>query len=439
MSMNLPKQLAKQVVTTTKNVRNTRTKNAQAEALTPASRASNDFEASSESPVSLDPLELHFKKMAEFPLLTREGELALARRLEKADFGIARALLACAEGRAALLELVRGLRDGELRVEDVERNPSDAESMSARIERAVAGAKNARVTVGSKVRACGLRLHPRILRQVVLDLEEQAEREPKNANLRAALSQMEKDRLDADRTTAEFVQANLRIVVTFARRYRGMPLVDLIQEGNLGLLRAVDKYDHRRGLRFSTYAAWWIRHALSRALADQSKMIRLPVHLTGTVQRVRRAEERILRETGQAPNAQEIASRTGIALDQVKRALDVVAQPISLETPTGAAGDREAAELGDFVCDVDAQSADELLAETELRSEARELLDELPEREAEVIRMRFGLGGDTQRTLEEIGQRLSLSRERARQLERDALRKLRVASEKRHLRSHLGS
>ena len=243
-------------------------------------------------------------------------------------------------------------------------------------------------------------------------------------------------RREGERVTTELVQSNLRIVVTFARRYRGMPLVDLIQEGNLGLLRAVDKFDHRRGLRFSTYAAWWIRHALGRALADQSKMIRLPVHLTGAVQRVRRAQDRLQRETGRTATLEELATRTGLPLEQVRRALDVVAQPISLETPVGT--ERDGSDLGDFVIDTSAPTADEVVAQSELRVETKALLSELPEREAEIIRLRFGLGGGAQRTLEEIGARLSLSRERARQLERDALKKLRVASEKRRMRVHLG-
>ncbi|WP_169927851.1 RNA polymerase sigma factor RpoD/SigA [Labilithrix luteola] len=386
---------------------------------------------------SNDPLELHFRKMSQFPLLTHAEELALARRLERADLSITRALLGCQEGREALLEIARSLRDHETRIEDVERNPNpEDEKLSVRIEQAVADATRKGPT-RSRPRAHGLRIHPQALRPVVEQLGERSAREPKNAPLRAALEAIEKGQLEGNRATAEFIHANLRIVVTFARRYRGMPLVDLIQEGNLGLLRAVDKFDHRRGLRFSTYAAWWIRHALSRALADQSKMIRLPVHLTGTVQRVRRAEERLLRETGKEPTVPDLAARTGLPVEQVKRALEVVAQPISLETPTGGAGEREAAELGDFVADQSAQPADEAVAESELRDEARLLLAELPEREAEVIRLRYGLNGGAQRTLEEIGKSLSLSRERARQLERDALRKLRAASEKRRLRAHL--
>ncbi|MCL2779142.1 MAG: sigma-70 family RNA polymerase sigma factor [Polyangiaceae bacterium] len=384
-----------------------------------------------------DPLDLHFRKMSEFPLLTHEDELALAKRLEQADFAISRALLGFAEGRQELLDVARALHEGEARVEDVERNPKGAHrDLAMRIERAVLAAS--RRSSGLQPRASGLRFHPRILRQILLNLTDLAQRTRGNAALSGALEEIEKWQAEAGRATAEFIHANLRIVVTFARRYRGLPLVDLIQEGNLGLLRAVDKFDHRRGLRFSTYAAWWIRHALSRALADQSRTIRLPVHLTGTVQRVRRTEERMLRETGCEPTPPDLAARLGLPLEQIKRVCEVVAQPISLEAPASSvSGDKEGAELGDFVPDGSAQPADEVVADSELRSEARRLLAELPEREAEILRLRYGLGGGVQQTLEEIGERLSLSRERARQLEREALRKLRAVSEKRRLRAHL--
>ncbi|MDB4935723.1 MAG: polymerase sigma factor RpoD [Labilithrix sp.] len=388
---------------------------------------------------SHDPLELHFRSMTAFRLLTREDEHSLARQLEKADLSLTRALLAAPEGRAALRDVAAGLRDKEIRLEDVERNPGAG--LEERIERAVAGAEATAAAKSSSrahPKAYGLRLHPRIVRELIRDLEELEDRQPRNARLRRMLRDVDVARREGERVTTELVQSNLRIVVTFARRYRGMPLVDLIQEGNLGLLRAVDKFDHRRGLRFSTYAAWWIRHALGRALADQSKMIRLPVHLTGAVQRVRRAQERLQRETGRAATPEELATRTGLPIEQVRRALDVVAQPVSLDTPVSGGSDRDGADLGDFVVDQTAETADDLVAQSELRVETKALLSELPEREAEIIRLRFGLNGGVQKTLEEIGARLSLSRERARQLERDALKKLRVASEKRRLRVHLG-
>ena len=386
---------------------------------------------------SHDSLELHFRAMTTFRLLTREDEHALARRLERADLSITRALLDLPEGRRALRELARAITDGETRVEDVERNPADG--LVARIERAVVSAERHPERARSNPPARGLRLHPRAVRLLTSELSEVLERQPRSTRLRRALAAIDIGRREGEQVTTELVQSNLRIVVTFARRYRGMPLVDLIQEGNLGLMRAVDKFDHRRGLRFSTYAAWWIRHALSRALADQSKMIRLPVHLTGAVQRVKRAQDRLQREHGRDPSHEELAARTGLPIEQVKRALDVVTQPVSLDTPMGGpGGDREGSDLIDFVTDQEATSAEEVVAQAQLRIDTSALLSELPEREAEIIRLRFGLGGGAQRTLEEIGVRLSLSRERARQLEREALKKLRVASEKRRLRAHLG-
>ena len=380
--------------------------------------------------------------MTSFRLLTREDEHSLARRLEKADLSLTRALLSVPEGRAALRDVARALRDKEVRIEDVERNPDERliERLDATVTRAESAiaSRGARGNAASRANpsARGLRLHPRTVRELARELHELSARQPRNKRLRRMIGEVDVARREGERVTTELVQSNLRIVVTFARRYRGMALVDLIQEGNLGLLRAVDKFDHRRGLRFSTYAAWWIRHALGRALADQSKMIRLPVHLTGAVQRVRRAQDRLHRETGRTATPEELATRTGLPIEQVRRAVDVVAQPISLATPVGT--ERDGADLGDFVIDTSAPTADEVVAQSELRVETKALLEELPEREAEIIRLRFGLGGGATRTLEEIGVRLSLSRERARQLEREALRKLRVASEKRRLRAHLG-
>ena len=335
--------------------------------------------AASTSIPARDPLALHFRSMASYRLLTREDEHALARQLEKADLSLVRALLGAPEGRAALLEVAAGLRDKELRVEDVERNPADGliERIESVVERAASFSERPRAR--ARPSAQGLRLHPRVVRRLVGDLVVLAARQPRNARLRRTLRDVDEARREGERVTAELVQSNLRIVVTFARRYRGMPLVNLIQEGNLGLLRAVDKFDHRRGLRFSTYAAWSIRHALGRALANQSKVIRLPVHLTGALQRVRRAQDRLQRETARSATAEELATRTGLPIEQVRRALDVVSQPISLEAPASGEG-REGAVLGELVVDHAARPADDVVAQNELQASTTALLSALPDR-----------------------------------------------------------
>lgn len=380
-----------------------------------------------------DALELHFRKMAEYPLLSRDEELALARKLERADLGVTRCLLASRAGRGALRRLLQKLRGGELRVEDVERDPKD--HFEARLARALTRAERkeprGKRASSTGVTSAGLRLHPRARTAVVNELRAEAADNPEDRPLHETLRELDGFIAADDEVTRAFVQANLRIVVTFARRYRGLPLIDLIQEGNLGLLRAVDKFDHRRGLRFSTYAAWWIRHALGRALADQSKMIRLPVHLAGTLGRLRRAQERFARDKGRAPSPEELSEFTGVPIETVARALEVVAQPISLDAPVGPAND--GAELSDFVADEASIPAEDVVASRELREETAALLRILDDREQLVIRARFGLGGAQPRTLEEIGATLDVSRERARQLEREALRKLRAASSARSL------
>jgi len=391
------------------------------------SELENDLVAEVEE-TTHDPLELHFRKMTEYPLLTKERELWLAERLERADIAITRVLLESVAGRRLLREIVEDLVSGELRVEDVARDPrdDDAGTFAKRLEVALARKKPG-----------GLRLHPQVVVAVARELREEADENLEDAPLHATLRELDRERAVADEVTREFVQANLRIVVTFARRYRGMPLIDLIQEGNLGLLRAVDKFDHRRGLRFSTYAAWWIRHALGRALADQSKMIRLPVHLAGTLGRLRRAQDRFARDKGRLPTNKELSDVTGVPVDAIAKAFGVVAQPISLDAPV-ASSSGDPAELIDFVADQENKPADEAVSESQMKAATADLLSTvLDEREALVITLRFGIGGVPTRTLEEIGEKLAVSRERARQLEREALRKLRAASEKRQLESLL--